>query len=99
MNKPAPIQSKTALVFGLSLALVLTAVVGTAEPLGTAITYSGRLVDSGAPANGSVPMVFALYDAANGGHELPPSIPLNVQVNGGLFTVDLDFGAAAFAGE
>jgi hypothetical protein len=62
-------------------------------------TYAGRLTESGAPANGTVPMVFTLYDAANGGTSVSSSIPFDVPVSNGLFSVDLDFGGPVYNGD
>jgi hypothetical protein len=63
-------------------------------PVGTAFTYQGKLLDSGAPANGTYDFTFALYDALSGGAQVGGTITLdNVTVTDGLFTVQLDFGA------
>ena len=71
-----------------------------ATPLGTAFTYQGRLVQSGTPANGNFDLQFTLYDAVSGGVVAGgPITQANVAVQNGLFTVQLDFGSAAFAGD
>ena len=65
--------------------------------VGTAFTYQGRLTDAGSPANGAYDFEFRLYDAASGGSQVGSTVPLaDVTVSNGLFTVQLDFGAAAF---
>lgn len=70
------------------------------SPLGTGFTYQGRLATSGDPANGSYDMRFSLYDALTfGSLAAPPTCADNVTVTDGLFTVQLDFGAAAFDGD
>lgn len=66
-------------------------------------TYQGRLSDAGGAANGIYNMQFKLYDAATDGSQLPSGGPItqelaNVQVTNGVFTVQLDFGSAAFSG-
>ena len=67
--------------------------------LGTAFTYQGRLKASNLPANGSYDLQFTLYDAATAGNAVGATVTMPVvAVNAGLFTVQLDFGAAPFAG-
>ncbi len=84
-----------------SLVLALASVHLNAAPLGAAFTYQGRLTDGANPANGTIPMVFGLWDSDASGINVgtPASFPTNVPVANGLFTVDLDFGAAAFSGD
>jgi hypothetical protein len=68
--------------------------------LGTAFTYQGRLTDGGAPANGAYDFEFRLYDSLSGTTQIGSAVVKdNVSVTGGVFTVQLDFGASAFAGE
>ena len=65
----------------------------------TAFTYQGRLVDSGNPANGNYDLQFALFDSSAGGAQIGSTQSVNaVSVNGGIFTVQLDFGVNAFPG-
>ncbi|MCL4789715.1 MAG: hypothetical protein KJ070_23535 [Verrucomicrobia bacterium] len=65
----------------------------------TAFTYQGQLTDDAAPATGVYDFNFRLYATSNGA-----GIPLgtvtvdDASVTNGLFTVQLDFGAAAFSG-
>lgn len=62
-------------------------------------TYQGKLIDGGAPANGSYDVQFSLFDAASGTGQVGSTLTLNsVQVAAGIFTVELDFGSAAFSG-
>ena len=64
----------------------------------TAFTYQGRLTDGAVAADGIYDLGFALYDADTGGTQIgTPLTRSNVAVSGGLFAVQLDFGAAAFA--
>jgi hypothetical protein len=71
---------------------------------GTAFTYQGELVQNAMPVEGSVDLVFELFDAPTGGQQVGPALAFTtangnpVAVSGGLFAVALDFGAAAFAG-
>ncbi len=64
----------------------------------TAFTYQGRLQDNGISANGNYDFEFKLYDQLSDGTQQGATITLdNVQVANGIFTVQLDFGANAFA--
>ncbi|MDO8631651.1 MAG: hypothetical protein Q7R41_14285 [Phycisphaerales bacterium] len=71
-----------------------------AAPLGTAITYQGQLKVNGVPLDSTVAMTFQLFDAPTAGLSTSSllSFPA-VSVVNGLFTVDLDFGAAPFASD
>jgi hypothetical protein len=64
----------------------------------TTFTYQGNLSISGSPANGTFPMQFSLRDAPAGGNQIGPASSQNVDVTNGVFSVRLDFGAAAFPG-
>jgi hypothetical protein len=69
-------------------------------PAGTAFSYQGRLTDGGAPASGVYDLRFTLFDAATGNGTIGTPVDLeDVSVTSGLFTVMLDFGSAAFAGD
>jgi hypothetical protein len=86
--------------FGLGLVLGLAAAAATAAPVGTAFTYQGSLRDGSVPAEGSFDLEFTLYDDAAGGSPVVPAVVVeDVAVELGLFTVPLDFGAAAFRGD
>ena len=83
----------------VTLFLAWAAVLPGQTPVGTAFTYQGRLTDAGAPASGVYDLEFKLYDAATGGGQIGSTqLKDNISVADGLFTVTLDFGAAAFAG-
>src|SRR5262245_24386341 len=84
---------------GLLCGILALAWAPGASALGTAFTYQGRLADAGSPATGSYDLEARLFDAASGGGQVGPTLTLDdVSVAGGLFTVTLDFGAAAFNG-
>lgn len=69
-----------------------------AESLGTGFTYQGELNLAGAPATGNFDFKFDLFDVDTEGAEIASSVEIeDVQVTEGVFTVDLDFGAGAFA--
>jgi hypothetical protein len=63
----------------------------------TALTYQGFLRDNGQPANGVYDLRFALFDSEVGGNQIGSVVFVNnVTVADGLFTVEVDFGAAPF---
>ncbi len=63
----------------------------------TAFTYQGKLTDTGVAANGPYDLTLKLYDLASGGTQLGADVVVNdTQVTAGIFTVNLDFGAAPF---
>lgn len=81
---------------GVSIVLGYNAL---AAPLGTAITYQGRLNDGTNAANGSYDLRFILFDTAEFGFPAAPVLTNeNVNVVNGLFTVTLDFGTNVFHG-
>ncbi|MCA9969625.1 MAG: hypothetical protein KC425_05380, partial [Anaerolineales bacterium] len=62
-------------------------------------TYQGVLTDGSSPANGRYDFQFALFDAETGGVQAGGTLThTDVAVADGLFTVNLDFGAAALDG-
>ncbi|MGE5596381.1 MAG: hypothetical protein ACM3S1_10165 [Hyphomicrobiales bacterium] len=68
--------------------------------LGNAISYQGRLTEGGAPANGLYDFRFTLYNELVGGSQRGEIVEKdNLQVDNGLFTTYLEFGAGAFDGE
>ncbi len=73
--------------------------------LGDSFTYQGRLTENNQPANGTYDLQFTLYGAASGSAQVCPTAADDieergdVQVTGGLFTVQLEFCAAAFDGD
>ncbi|MBE0545997.1 MAG: tail fiber domain-containing protein [Verrucomicrobia bacterium] len=87
----------TQITVGLLLAMT------TATPLPaqiSAFTYQGRLNLNDAPADGIYDLRFTIYDALSGGGAAGgPLTNAAVDVNHGLFSVLLDFGAGVFNGE
>src|ERR1043166_2900698 len=74
------------------------------QPLGNAITYQGRLMDGGVPANGTYDLGFVLHDDPASLTYIGNSIMTTaVPVSNGLFTVQLntagEFGPNAFNGQ
>lgn len=74
--------------------MALAAAGAGAQP--SAISYQGSLRDGGTPAEGAYDLRFGLYAAASGGTALAEVERLGVAVSGGVFSVELDFGAQAF---
>src|ERR1041384_6517220 len=63
------------------------------------VTYQGRLSSGASVASGSYDLLFSLYATNSGGSPIAgPLTNPTVAVNGGLFTVDLNFGGGAFSG-
>src|SRR5258705_3923719 len=83
-----------------TVVLALGTFTGWAAPFGSAFAYQGRLNSSGFPAaDGLYDFRFTLHSDATiispGG--TPTTVTLSaVPVTNGLFTVQLDFGTAAF---
>jgi hypothetical protein len=68
--------------------------VGLADPLSTAFTYQGRLIDSNQAANGQYDFKFKLFDANTAGNEVASDVNTpGTDVVDGYFTVMLDFGS------
>ena len=74
------------------LAILGLLAVAPAFAMGTAFTYQGTLEDAGLPANGSYDFQFRLI--SSNGADLGSNLHEDVAVNGGVFTVVLDFGSA-----
>lgn len=83
-----------------NLALIVPLIVfvfTTAQAQPSAFTYQGKLTDAGSAANGQYDFAFRLFDAGADGTQIGTDVVLdNVQVSGGIFAVNLDFGANAF---
>ena len=68
--------------------------VGLAEPVGTAFTYQGRLIDANHAADGLYDFQFKLFDAKATAIKLGTDVNKpEVDVIDGYFTVELDFGS------
>ena len=63
----------------------------------TVLTYQGSLADGAAPASGNYDVAVSLWDEPSGGTQVAgPVVFDDLAVSGGLLTMQLDFGAAAF---
>lgn len=82
----------------LSAAWLLPAA-AAAQPVGTAFTYQGQLINGGTAQNGPCDFRFKLFTASSGGSQVGSTQTLSgVSVSNGLFTVAIDFGAV-FVGQ
>lgn len=59
--------------------------------LGNSMTYQGRLVSGGSPANGTFDFQFKVYDVASGGTALTTVSVNDLSVTNGLFAAELTF--------
>jgi len=92
------LRQTMALLTILSLAHQGAVFAGT--PVGTTISYQGQLKEAGVPMNGNVDLQFELFDAEVDGNRVgSPLLIEDVPIVKGLFSVELDFGAAAFTGD
>jgi len=82
----------------LLLCSALVVPLTTAFAQGTAFTYQGSLMSDGMPVTGEQDFVFLLFDSALGSDGGPFVEENDLGVTNGLFTVSLDFDAAAFSG-
>src|SRR5437879_1175353 len=81
------------------LLFILLSSRGVAAPLGTAFSYQGRLLESGAPANGHYDLQFALFTSEAGvSLSAGPLTNTEVTISNGVFTALLDFGTNVFSG-
>lgn len=82
---------------GLWITVLILASSMLAAAQGIGFSFQGRLNDGNTPANGAYDLQFRLYDAIAGGNQIGSMVdrPNTVLANG-VFSVTLDFGAAAF---
>jgi hypothetical protein len=78
---------------GLAAIISAVALALPAAAQSTAFTYQGELKQNGQLGSGAFDMQFRLYDAASGGSQVGATLCTdNVQVEGGRFTTEIDFG-------
>ncbi|MCX7686631.1 MAG: tail fiber domain-containing protein [Fimbriimonadales bacterium] len=80
-------QRKT--LFGMCVWLALTL---ASHVVAQPFTYQGFLKQNGQPVNGTRSMTFKLFTALTNGSQVGGAITQNVNVQNGLFTVELNFG-------
>lgn len=83
-------------VFGSWTVAAALASSAAGASLGSGFTYQGQLRQSGTPANGEFDFQFRLLDGPAGSPLGAPVVVEDWPVDDGLFTTNLDFGAAAF---
>lgn len=100
-----PPFSKHPLRFPRRLLLAFASLLGIASLLAPRSTqaspfsYQGRLLDNNTLAQGTYELTFRLFDASTNGTPVgsPVTLP-TVNVQNGIFTVELDFGTSPFDG-
>lgn len=85
---------KNVMPFLLAMGVFAQALCASAAPF----SFQGRLNSSSIPASGSHDFKMRLYTAETGGSQVGPELTKTATVDGGLFTVSLDFGDTAFDG-
>ncbi len=94
----------------MKLGMIVLGVLGTiacmgaeglwAAPLSTSFTYQAQVKPGGAPLNATADFRFSLWSAETNGAQVGSTIIVSdVTVTDGLFTTELDFGAAGFNGD
>lgn len=69
------------------------------QPLCTVFTYQGRLTETGQPIDDLIDVEASLWAVPEGGDQVGATLSLGaVEVTGGFFTIQLDFGANALDG-
>ncbi len=99
-NEDSAKPKASALFSVLRLLTIIGLLAAAAFGQTTAFTYQGRLTDASMPANGNYDMQFRLFDNPNAGQGTQQGATVTnptVAAASGVFTVTLDFGAAAFA--
>lgn len=82
----------------LAAGLAVSASTALAAPLAPAFTYQGEIQRAGSPYSGTADVRFTLFDDAVAGAQVGATQTVNnVSVSNGVFTVNLDFGGAAWA--
>ena len=102
MKRTVSLISVILVVLALSVSGALAQGDGPASPqdaIGTAFTYQGQLQNGSGPVTGNCDFQFGVWDAVILGAQVGiTQTQISLAVNNGLFTTQLDFGAAAFEG-
>ncbi|MBS1792552.1 MAG: tail fiber domain-containing protein [Acidobacteria bacterium] len=78
--------------------ILLLAGIAPSSAQSSFFTYQGKLTDTNASPTGAYDFTFRLFDAVSGGSQRGADIVVDdVAVTAGVFAVNLDFGAPAFA--
>lgn len=78
------------------VAILITLFNALTAAQGNAFNFQGRLNDGANPANGAYDLQFRLFNSATGGTLIGESLRPNTPLINGVFSVNLDFGSAAF---
>ncbi len=90
---------KILIILALCL-IVFSPELGDAEPIGTAFTYQGRLIDANDVADGLYDFQFKLFDSVTDGNQLDGDVNVpDMDVIDGYFTLELDFDSGVFTGD
>src|SRR5262245_44966368 len=93
-------RGTTFLMHAAGLILLIAQMTQAQTPLGTEITYQGKLEGSGNTAISTADFQFALFDSLNGGTQIGATeVKNNVAVSNGTFSLTLDFGGSALNGD
>ncbi len=85
---------------GVGAGLAVVCAANAQNLAGSVLTYQGELREHGVPFTGIADLKFRLFDAASGGSQISITVTVpSVAIDNGRFTVQLDFGAAAFNGD
>jgi hypothetical protein len=76
--------------------LLMPCFASKAAPVPPIYTYQGELRENGIPKNGSVDLIFRVFDSPQGGAEMEAITVGNIAVNDGLFTVLLPLDTSLF---
>ncbi len=83
----------------LALTLVFVALAAAQSEVPQIVKIQGYLTDDqGDSVEGTVTMTFELYDAPIGGNLVKQVGPLSVEVDDGVYSVELSFSSEDFAG-
>ncbi|MBL4592063.1 MAG: hypothetical protein JKY96_08900, partial [Phycisphaerales bacterium] len=89
---------RSLVALAVSSAIMLSTPVALAAD--TAFTYQGSLMENGSPMNGPVDIDATLWNALSAGSQVGSAQNIeDVPVTDGLFSLELDYGAAALDGD
>jgi len=99
LSENSEMRRVTARLLSVATGICLAVGVNThAELIGTAFTYQGQLKEGGVPITGTAGLGFTLWDAASGGTQIGSVSFRSVEVENGLFVVELNFDSTVFDG-
>ncbi len=94
------VSMRRAVILTAALLLATPGALAGEQPLSNAFTFQGLLLQNGAPVDGALAeMSFRLHLGEFGPPAGPPVVLQQVQVEDGIFTVELDFSATAFTSD